>query len=50
VPCGFTDDGLPVGLHVVGARHTDALVLRVCNAYQDARSWTDRTPPLEPEQ
>jgi aspartyl-tRNA(Asn)/glutamyl-tRNA(Gln) amidotransferase subunit A len=46
VPCGFTDGSLPVGLHVVGPRHADALVLRVCKAYQDAQSWTDRVPPL----
>jgi aspartyl-tRNA(Asn)/glutamyl-tRNA(Gln) amidotransferase subunit A len=46
VPCGFTDDGLPVGLHVVGPRHADLGVLRVCKAYQDACTWSDRTPPL----
>ena len=45
VPCGFTDDGLPVGLHVVGPRHADARVLRVCEAYQDASRWFDRRPP-----
>jgi aspartyl-tRNA(Asn)/glutamyl-tRNA(Gln) amidotransferase subunit A len=42
VPCGFTDDGLPVGLQVVGPRHADPLVLRVCKAYQDACAWSDR--------
>lgn len=36
VPCGFTSDGLPAGLHVVGARHADATVLAACHAYQDA--------------
>jgi aspartyl-tRNA(Asn)/glutamyl-tRNA(Gln) amidotransferase subunit A len=46
VPCGFTDAGLPVGLQVVGPRHADALVLRACKAYQDARPLTDRVPPL----
>jgi aspartyl-tRNA(Asn)/glutamyl-tRNA(Gln) amidotransferase subunit A len=46
VPCGFTDEGLPVGLHVVGPRHADLRVLRVCKAYQDARTWADRVPPL----
>ena len=50
VPCGLTEDGLPVGLHVVGARHADALVLRFCKAYQDARPWTQRVPPLDTEQ
>jgi len=46
IPCGFTDEGLPVGLHVVGPRHADALVLRVCRAYEAAQSWADRLPQL----
>jgi aspartyl-tRNA(Asn)/glutamyl-tRNA(Gln) amidotransferase subunit A len=46
VPCGLTGGGLPVGLQVVGPRHAEARVLRVCKAYQDARPWTDRLPPL----
>ncbi|HCS41715.1 MAG TPA: amidase [Pseudomonas sp.] len=36
VPCGFAQDGLPVGLHVVGARFADDQVLRVCRAYERA--------------
>jgi aspartyl-tRNA(Asn)/glutamyl-tRNA(Gln) amidotransferase subunit A len=48
LPCGLTDDGLPVGLHVVGPRHADALVLRICKAYQDASPWTGRPPTLGP--
>ncbi|HYJ66788.1 MAG TPA: amidase [Nocardioidaceae bacterium] len=39
VPCGLTDAGLPVGLHVVGPRHADALVLRACRAYEAASTW-----------
>ena len=43
VPCGFTTDGLPVGLHVVGPRHADRLVLRAARAYEKAAAWpTDR--------
>jgi aspartyl-tRNA(Asn)/glutamyl-tRNA(Gln) amidotransferase subunit A len=40
LPCGFTADGLPVGLQVVGARHADALVMAACRAYEQARPWT----------
>ncbi len=47
VPCGFTSDGLPVGLQIVGARHADALTLRVGQAYQAATDWHTRTPTLE---
>jgi aspartyl-tRNA(Asn)/glutamyl-tRNA(Gln) amidotransferase subunit A len=36
VPCGFTADGLPVGLQVVGPRYGDALVLRAMAAYEAA--------------
>lgn len=34
VPCGFTTAGLPVGLHVVGARFADEQVLKVCQLYE----------------
>ena len=46
VPCGFTDAGLPVGLQIVGARHADALVLRVGQCYQSAIDWHQRVPAL----
>jgi len=46
VPCGFTRAGLPIGLQIVGARHADALVLRVGQAYQSATDWHLRVPGL----
>ncbi|MFC6300480.1 amidase [Pseudomonas sp. CCM 7893] len=36
VPCGLAANGLPVGLHVVGARFADEQVLRVCQVYAKA--------------
>ena len=39
LPCGFTADGLPIGLQVVGARHADGLVMRACAAFEKARPW-----------
>jgi aspartyl-tRNA(Asn)/glutamyl-tRNA(Gln) amidotransferase subunit A len=50
VPCGFTAAGLPIGLHIVGARHADALVLRVGQAYQSATDWHLRPPGLLAEE
>jgi aspartyl-tRNA(Asn)/glutamyl-tRNA(Gln) amidotransferase subunit A len=44
VPCGFTSEGLPVGLQIVGAKYEDALVLRAAHAYQTANPLTDRRP------
>lgn len=38
IPCGFTGDGLPVGLQVVGPRYRDDLVLRACRAFEGLNS------------
>ena len=46
VPCGFDNDGLPIGLQLVGARFNDALVLRAGHAYQQAAPLTDHRPAL----
>jgi len=47
VPCGWTDDGLPVGLQIVGRRFDDATVLRAAAAYEEASPWADRRPSLD---
>ena len=44
VPCGFTADGRPVGLQIVGPPHGDALVLRAARAFETARPWSARRP------
>ncbi len=44
VPCGFTADGLPVGLQIVGPRHADAAVLAAADAYQQVTDWHLRRP------
>jgi aspartyl-tRNA(Asn)/glutamyl-tRNA(Gln) amidotransferase subunit A len=46
VPAGFTPDGLPVGLQIVGRRLDDALVLRASAAFEAAAPWADRWPAL----
>jgi len=46
IPCGFTRDGLPVGLQIVGKRRAEATVLRAAAAFESARPWTARLPPV----
>ncbi|WP_421107520.1 amidase [Streptomyces sp. NEAU-S77] len=36
VPCGMSGAGLPIGVQLVGARHADAVVLRVAHALYGA--------------
>ncbi len=46
VPCGFTRDGLPVGLQIVGRRRAEAAVLRAAAAFEEAAPWADARPPV----
>ena len=46
VPAGFTQNGLPVGMQIVGRHLDDPLVLRASAAFEAARPWRDRWPPL----
>jgi aspartyl-tRNA(Asn)/glutamyl-tRNA(Gln) amidotransferase subunit A len=45
IPCGFTSDGLPVGLQIVGRMFDDAGVLVAAAAYELADPHFERTPP-----
>ncbi|MFC1861867.1 amidase [Chloroflexota bacterium] len=47
VPCGWTDDGLPVGLQIVGRRFEDVTVLRAAAAFEQVSPWAGRHPPLD---
>jgi Asp-tRNA(Asn)/Glu-tRNA(Gln) amidotransferase A subunit family amidase len=46
VPCGFTKDGLPIGLQIVGRRFDDSTVLRASAAFERARPWAQHRPVL----
>jgi aspartyl-tRNA(Asn)/glutamyl-tRNA(Gln) amidotransferase subunit A len=45
VPIGFTQNGLPVGLQIVGRRLDDPLVLRASAAFESVRPWRNHFPP-----
>ncbi len=46
VPAGSTQNGLPVGMQIVGRHLDDPLVLRASAAFEAARPWKDRWPPI----
>ena len=45
IPAGLTDDGLPVGLQVVGDRFADTDVLAASGAFERVRPWHHTYPP-----
>jgi aspartyl-tRNA(Asn)/glutamyl-tRNA(Gln) amidotransferase subunit A len=45
-PCGFTREGLPVGLQLIGPRYSEARLLSVAAAYEEATKWHLRRPPI----
>ena len=46
LPCGFTQDGLPIGLQIVSRAWGDAKVLNAAYAYEQATEWHKRKPIL----
>lgn len=45
IPCGFSDEGLPVGLQIGGRPGADQTVLNVAYAYEQATDWHAQRPP-----
>jgi len=46
VPCGFTEEGLPVGVQIVGRHHDDWGVLQLAYAFQEETSFWKQKPSI----
>jgi amidase len=46
VPCAFTDNGLPVGIQIVGRLKSDFSVLQLAHAFEQATQTAKRRPPV----
>jgi len=46
IPCGFTREGLPIGLQIAGPRFAESRVLALAHAYQQATDWHTRRPAI----
>ena len=47
VPCGFTREGLPVGLQLIGRSFDESTLLQIAFAYERAHDWRSRHPRLD---
>ncbi len=48
LPCGFSDDGLPIAMQLVAPNHREDLCFRAAAAYEAATDWHRRRPKLSP--
>ncbi|MBM3489197.1 MAG: Asp-tRNA(Asn)/Glu-tRNA(Gln) amidotransferase subunit GatA [Alphaproteobacteria bacterium] len=46
LPCGFAENGLPLGMQLVGRPFAEATLLRLGHHYQQATDWHRRVPPI----
>ena len=46
LPCGFSREGLPIGLQIIGPAWGEARLLRAARAYEQATEWHTRLPVL----
>jgi aspartyl-tRNA(Asn)/glutamyl-tRNA(Gln) amidotransferase subunit A len=46
VPCGFTEDGLPIGLQLAAAPWRGIVLLQAAHAYEQATEWHKKRPSL----
>jgi len=44
IPCGWSDEGLPIGMQIIGPRANDKLVLQVSKAFEEVAPWQDKRP------
>jgi aspartyl-tRNA(Asn)/glutamyl-tRNA(Gln) amidotransferase subunit A len=49
VPCGFSKNGLPIGLMIAGPRFAEGKVMALAQAYERATAWHTRRPALSPD-
>jgi aspartyl-tRNA(Asn)/glutamyl-tRNA(Gln) amidotransferase subunit A len=46
IPCGFTHEGLPIGLQLIGRAFDETTLLRIAYSYERSHDWALRHPPL----
>ncbi len=47
IPCGFSSDGLPIGLQIIGDSFKEENILKVGHAYEQTTEWYRRKPSFD---
>ncbi|MHC4476533.1 MAG: Asp-tRNA(Asn)/Glu-tRNA(Gln) amidotransferase subunit GatA [Planctomycetota bacterium] len=46
IPCGFDDEGLPIGLQIMAPAFAEEKLLRIARMYEAQTDWSNRKPPM----
>jgi aspartyl-tRNA(Asn)/glutamyl-tRNA(Gln) amidotransferase subunit A len=46
VPCGFSQDGMPIGMQIIGRGFGEAAVLNIGHGFQEITDWHTKAPSL----
>jgi aspartyl-tRNA(Asn)/glutamyl-tRNA(Gln) amidotransferase subunit A len=46
IPCGFTSEGMPIGMQLIGRHWDEATLLEIASLYESETEWHLRRPPL----
>ena len=44
IPCGWSKEGLPIGMQIIGKMFQDLTVLQVSKAFEEVAPWQDKKP------
>jgi Asp-tRNA(Asn)/Glu-tRNA(Gln) amidotransferase A subunit family amidase len=44
IPCGWSKEGLPIGMQIIGKRFDELTVLQASKAFQEIAPWQDKKP------
>jgi aspartyl-tRNA(Asn)/glutamyl-tRNA(Gln) amidotransferase subunit A len=47
IPCGWSSEGLPIGMQIVGRRFDEATVLQVSKAFEEIAPWQEKIPKIK---
>lgn len=47
IPCGWSSEGLPIGMQIVGRRFDEATVLQVSKAFEGIAPWQEKIPKIK---
>ncbi|MDQ0221406.1 amidase [Peribacillus cavernae] len=46
IPCGFTSEGLPIGLQIISNTNREVDIFKLASAFEKERPWASKTPSL----